>query len=98
MGSLSNSFIMEKQENKGKTPEQEEKKIRDYESLRESIEQAEQKGLSYLFLAANTEGLVFAADLSKNEMLFGLIELMIDHPEYKELFIKALVASTVLDK
>lgn len=32
---------MENQENKGKTPEQKEKKIRDYESLRETIEQAE---------------------------------------------------------
>lgn len=88
---------MENQENKGKMPEQEEKNAPNYADLRKAVESAEQKGLSYLFLAANTEVLTVSTDASKSEILYGLCELMKENPEYKKLFYKALIISSMMN-
>ena len=88
---------MENQENKGKTPEQEKKNAHNYADLHKAVESAEQKGLSYLFLAADTEGLIVATDASKSEITFGLCELINENPEYKKLFYKALIISSMMN-
>lgn len=89
---------MENQENKGKTPEQEEKNAPDYADLRKTVESAEQKGLSYLFLAANTDELIFSSDAKRSEITYGLIELMNEKPWVKELFSRALIISSIMNK
>lgn len=56
---------MEKQENQGKTPENEEKKNHDYTQLRECIDDAEKRGLSFFFVAADDEHMIQVADCKK---------------------------------
>ena len=87
---------MENQENQDKTPEQEEKKSHDYAELRKRAEEAEQKGMSYFFLAANTSGLICVADAKRSEIRKGLVSIMKDDPEYFYLFKEAFLETILL--
>ena len=87
---------MENQENQDKTPEQEEKKSHDYAELRKRAEEAEQKGMSYFFLAANTSWLICATDAKSSEIRKGLVSIMKDYPEYFSLFKEAFLETILL--
>lgn len=88
---------MENQENKGKTPEQEEKNTIDYADLRKTVESAEQKGLSYLFLAANTDEAIFLGERKRSEITIGLSAIMKEKPWVIELFKRALIISSLMN-
>lgn len=82
---------MENQENQDKTPKQEEKKSHNYADLRKRAEEAEQKGMSYFFLAANTSELICTTNAKRSEIRKGLVSLMKDKPEYFSLFKEAFL-------
>lgn len=88
---------MKSQENKGKTPEQEEKNTIDYADLRKTVELAEQKGLSYLFLAANTDESICLSSAKRSEITFGLGVIMKEKPWVKDLFKRAFFISTLMN-
>ena len=89
---------MEKQENQGKTPENEEKKNHDYTQLRECIDDAEKRGLSFFFVAADDEHMIQVADCKKGDLVPAIAYAMAKEPSLRKLFTEALAFSNFMDK
>lgn len=89
---------MEKVENQGKTPENEEKKNHDYTKLRECIDDAEKRGMSFFFVAADDESMIQVADCKKGDLVPAIAYAMKKEPSLRKLFTESLAFSSFMDK
>ena len=89
---------MENQENQVKTAEQEEKKTHDYTQLRECIEEAAKKGLSFFFVAADDENVIQVADCKKSDLVPAIAYAMSEEPSLRKLFSEALLFNAFMNK